>query len=430
MKSPLNKFFPKSSNIVVFKKGSIVASKGAPLDHAYIISSGKIALISGTDLKDYQEDDGKYVELEAGEIFGDVLLLTNQSNPVTCIAIEDSELVMISKEQFYDRIDRSDSFIQLLIEVLTKRISYFIDIHKERHADDLARIAKGFPWYQKNIDDTEKLKFSRMKLKVESDIFEAIENNLFSCEYQVITSMQSGAIKGFESLIRWENIAGSRVPPEIFIEIAEETSLIIPVSYWSIERSLADFSRILLAPEFAHCKEVESMFMSLNISAQVFDHKDFLSKLTDLCKKYNIDHSKIKLELTERVFMQDQKSVDTIATLKERGFKISIDDFGTGFSCLSYLTEIDVDSIKIDMCFVRKVFENKKCLSVVKNILHLCQQLKVEAIAEGIETEEHHELLKSLGCEYGQGYLYSRPLSPNNLKDYIMQHSNLSKKAA
>ena len=96
--------------------------------------------------------------------------------------------------------------------------------------------------------------------------------------------------------------------------------------------------------------------MSLNISAQVFDHKDFIPKLIELCDKYNIEHSKVKLELTERVFMKDQKSVDIIDTLRGDGFKISIDDFGTGFSCLSYLTHIDVDSIKIDMCFVRKVF--------------------------------------------------------------------------
>ena len=170
--------------------------------------------------------------------------------------------------------------------------------------------------------------------------------------------------------------------------------------------------------------------MSLNISAQVFDHKDFIPKLIELCDKYNIEHSKVKLELTERVFMKDQKSVDIIDTLRGDGFKISIDDFGTGFSCLSYLTHIDVDSIKIDMCFVRKVFENEKCLSIVKNILHLCRELNVEAIAEGIETEKHHQLLKNLGCEYGQGYLYSKPLSLQNLQEYIKSHIDESKKAA
>ncbi len=381
-------------------------------------------------MDDFESDDGNYVELETGEIFGDVLLLTKQKNPMTCIAIEDSEVVMISKEQFYDRIERSDSFIQLLIELLTKRISYFIDIHKEKHGDNLAKVAKGFPWYRKNIGETARLESSRMKLKVESDIYKAIEKDLFSCEYQVIICLKTGKIKGFESLIRWENIVGSRVPPEVFIEIAEETSLIVPVSYWSIEKSLSDFSKILTMTEFSANNEVENMFISLNISAQVFGHKDFLTKLSMLCEKYNIDHSKVKLELTERVFMEDQKSVDIIDTLREGGFKISIDDFGTGFSCLSYLTSIDVDSIKIDMCFVRKVFENNKCLSIVKNILHLCRELNVETIAEGIETERHHELLKNLGCEYGQGYLYSKPLSLHNLQEYIKSHIAESKKAA
>ena len=176
------------------------------------------------------------------KFFGDVLLLTKQTNPMTCIAVEDSEVITISKEQFYDRIDRADGFIQLLIELLTKRVSYFLDIHRKRHGENLAKLAKGFPWYRKNLGETPRLESSRMKLKVESDIYKAIEKDLFSCEYQVITCFKTGAIKGFESLIRWENIAGSRVPPEVFIEIAEETSLIIPVSYWSIERSLSDFS--------------------------------------------------------------------------------------------------------------------------------------------------------------------------------------------
>ena len=183
-------------------------------------------------------------------------------------------------------------------------------------------------------------------------------------------------------------------------------------------------------PELVGSRLADEMFISLNISAQVFEDDAFLEKLSTLCDKYKVKPGQIKLELTERVFMKDQQSVDLIVTLRNHGFKISIDDFGTGYSCLSYLTHIDVDSIKIDMCFVRKVFENKKCMSVVKNILHLCRELNVEAIAEGIETERHHNLLKSLGCEYGQGYLYSRPLSTERLSEYIRSHADQSRKAA
>lgn len=430
MKTMLSKFFPKANNVAFYKKGSVLSAKGTQVDHAFIINSGKLALISGEDLADYEANKDDYVVLDEGEIFGDVLLLSGKENPLTCIAIEDCEVIAISREQFYDRIQRSDGFIQLLIELLTKRLSYFFDIHKSDNGKDLAKVAKDFPWYSKTLGDTPKLATSRMKLRVESDIYRAIENDLFSCEYQVITCLQTGEIRGFESLIRWENIAGSRVPPEVFIEIAEETSLIVPVSYWSVERSLSNFSDILKMPELVGSRLADEMFISLNISAQVFEDDAFLQKLSTLCDKYKVKPGQIKLELTERVFMKDQQSVDLIVTLRNHGFKISIDDFGTGYSCLSYLTHIDVDSIKIDMCFVRKVFENKKCMSVVKNILHLCRELNVEAIAEGIETERHHNLLKSLGCEYGQGYLYSRPLSTELLSEYIRSHADQSRKAA
>ena len=126
MKSKLNTFFLNQITSFFFKKSSIVAAKGQSIDSAYIVNKGKLALISGNDLVDFENDNDNYVELEEGEIFGDVLLLTKQTNPMTCIAAEDSEVIIISKEQFYDRIDRADGFIQLLIELLTKRVSYFI----------------------------------------------------------------------------------------------------------------------------------------------------------------------------------------------------------------------------------------------------------------------------------------------------------------
>ena len=325
MQQHLSKFFPKSNNVVSFKKGSTVVLKGSPLEHAFIINQGKLALTTENNFANLSSDKKNYVELEKGEIFGDVLLLTGYSNPMNCLALEDSELIVISKDQLQDRIKRSDTFIQLLIEILSKRITYFISIHKEDSENKLAELAKGFPWYGKDLGDTAKLQSSRMKLKVESDIYKAIEQDLFSCEYQVITCLKTRQIKGFESLIRWENIAGSRVPPEIFIEIAEETSLIVPVSYWSIERSLSDFSSILSNHELSSRTELKDMFISLNISAQVFSHKDFISRLSELCQKYNVAPSNVKLELTERVFMQDQKSVDIITQLRTAGFMISIE---------------------------------------------------------------------------------------------------------
>ena len=200
------------------------------------------------------------------------------------------------------------------------------------------------------------------------------------------------------------------VPPNVFIDLAEETSLIVPIGKWSLRTACRDLARIKRQLEAQGYDDGESLFVSVNLSGRQFSDPDFFNDLTSITSQYEIAPKQIKLEVTERVFMQGKTAINAIAKCRELGFHVSLDDFGTGYSSLSYLAQFEVDSLKIDQAFVRKMFDSSKNRSLITAIINMCKGLKIPTIAEGIETEDQREYLESLGANLGQGYLISKPL--------------------
>ena len=149
--------------------------------------------------------------------------------------------------------------------------------------------------------------------------------------------------------------------------------------------------------------------MSINISGRQFQDKNFLDSLITIVQKYNISPENIKLEITEGILMQGINAIRIIERCQQHGFKIAIDDFGTGYSSMSYLMHFPVDNIKVDKSFVIPMFENERTQVLTNTIVQLSKGLNNPTIAEGIETSAHHDKLYEMGCDYGQGYLYSRP---------------------
>lgn len=235
----------------------------------------------------------------------------------------------------------------------------------------------------------------------------AIENDQMELYYQMqiaLTPEEAVSVCGAEALVRWHHPHMGMISPNQFIPIAEESGLIIPLGYWILERAL----RQLKVWESDSLKK--TWHLSINISAKQFEHDDFLPMLHTLLKRITCNPEKIRFELTESLLIHDaKKALRKIFELKRLGISLSIDDFGTGFSSLSYLRRLKVDELKIDRSFVRRMLSSPVDLTIIETILTLGKRFHLDIIAEGIETQAQYEILKRLGCHFFQGYFFHKP---------------------
>jgi len=239
--------------------------------------------------------------------------------------------------------------------------------------------------------------------KMEDDIKVALDNDEFLLLYQPKVDMRNHRLKGMEALIRWDNPERGIVSPMDFIPAAEECGYIVPLGYWV----LGEVCRTLKRWE-------EQKFVvppiSINVSAKQFQQADFAKQVAFILDSNHVDPSLIELELTESVLMEDTVSAKrTLTRLKDIGVRISIDDFGTGHSCLAYLRKFPIDILKIDKSFVDDVTQCTDSDLICKAIISLAQSLKLSTVAEGIETRDQLAFLKANGCDVAQGYLFGRP---------------------
>ena len=252
-------------------------------------------------------------------------------------------------------------------------------------------------------------------IELESNLRLALEQNQFSLYYQPIISLANGTLTGFESLIRWQHPEKSFISPVDFIPIAEDTGLIVQIGDWVLKTACQQLRT--WQQQFTAIPNVNSLKISINVASQQLQEPNFIEKLDKILAETGLNPNCLRLEITERALVDSEHNTNhTLTEIKRRGIKLSIDDFGTGYSSLSYLRRLPIDNLKIDRSFVENINSNTESLEIVKTIITLAQTLKMDAIAEGIETREQRDRLKALGCEYAQGYLFSKPLSVENVE--------------
>jgi diguanylate cyclase (GGDEF)-like protein len=224
--------------------------------------------------------------------------------------------------------------------------------------------------------------------------------------YQPIISLKTGKIAGFEALIRWQP-PGKFISPAEFIPLAEETGLIIPLGEWILKESC----RQLKAWEEELSLE-SPLSLSVNLSIQQFSQPDLTERVEQILKETKLDGRNLKLEITESMAMQNvDDTIAIILRLKAFNLRFSIDDFGTGYSSLSYLHRFPVDTLKVDRSFVSRMEDSSENLAIVETVIMLSHKLGMDVVAEGVEKASQMEILRELGCEYGQGYYFSKPLN-------------------
>jgi diguanylate cyclase (GGDEF)-like protein len=254
-------------------------------------------------------------------------------------------------------------------------------------------------------------------LKLENDLRRAIERQEFRVFYQPIISLQTDQIAGFEALVRWEHPERGVVSPDEFIPLSEETGLIMEIGHWVLHeacRQMYEWQESLQRP----------LMLSVNLSGKQFIQPNLIGQIKSILHETNFDPRWLRLEITESVVMENAEAATSMLhQLRDLGAHLSIDDFGTGYSSLSYLHRFPVTTLKIDRSFIGRMGEGDENSEIVRTIMTLANNLGMEVVAEGVETEEQLAQLRALKCEYGQGYLFSRPVNAEMARMMILERT-------
>ena len=279
-------------------------------------------------------------------------------------------------------------------------------------AEDLLRDADIAMYYAKDHDEEHVIFDQKMhvravtRLQLETDLRFAIERKEFELYYQPIIDLDSATVVGFEALVRWNHPQRGVVPPNEFIPIAENTGMIVPMTVQILHSACAQLKRWQQQyPDYE-----KPLSVAVNLSGKHFAHPALVDQIKAVLEESKLDPSTLKLELTESAVMENAElAIQMFKQIKATGVQLSIDDFGTGYSSLSYLHRFPIDLLKVDRSFVSAMEENTENGEIVRTVIALAKALNLKVVAEGIESIHQYHQLRVLGCEYGQGYLFSKP---------------------
>lgn len=253
---------------------------------------------------------------------------------------------------------------------------------------------------------------------LESDLRRSLQDGAFEIYFQPQLNLHDDALVGIEALLRWHRPEHGMVLPDTFIPVAEDTGLILPIGDWALRQACLQmkiWQNVGLVPKTAK--------VSVNLSVKQLQQPDLPERILQILADTGLAPNTLDLEITESVIMQHpEKFTDIFHQLRSHGIELSIDDFGTGYSSLGYLKQLPINTLKIDRSFVCDIPDDANDEAIAKAIIALSKSMQLKVVAEGVETEEQADFLRSEGCQIGQGYLYSRPLPPKELEVYL-QHS-------
>jgi diguanylate cyclase (GGDEF)-like protein/PAS domain S-box-containing protein len=249
------------------------------------------------------------------------------------------------------------------------------------------------------------------RLEIESALRVALVHKQFSLHYQPQIDMFSGALLGAEALIRWQHPERGTIRPDEFIPVAEETGLIVDIGNWVLEEACRQYDE--------WCKLGWQLpKLSVNVSVKQLERSNLPQQLLQLQRKYDLPDNMLTLEITESVIMQKDYALTLLEEISECGVELAIDDFGTGYSSLSYLKQLPVDTLKVDKSFVQEIDIDRNGEAIVRAIIALAKTMGLSVVAEGVETQEQARFLAALECDVGQGYLWGKPIPPED----FLQH--------
>lgn len=257
-------------------------------------------------------------------------------------------------------------------------------------------------------------------LHMEAELRYAIEHQHLVLHYQPEVDLHSKEVVGFEALIRWAHPQKGLIPPSDFIPLAEDSGLILPLGEWGLKeacRQIQEWRSL--------SKEEVELRVSVNLSARQFSSPDLPKQVSGVLKETGLSGLDLRLEVTESCLMPNaERALEMLTELRDLGIGLQMDDFGTGYSSLNYLHRYPFDTLKIDRSFVKDICSSKHSWQIVRSIVELARSLKLNVVAEGIETENQLKTLKKLGCRFGQGYLFAKPLTASTITSLLQMPSS------
>ena len=286
-----------------------------------------------------------------------------------------------------------------------------------RDADTAMYRAKDRGKARCEIFDTSMLAAAEERLLIESDLRRAIERQEFQLHYQPIITLSDEQLSGFEALVRWQHPVRGLVPPNGFIPIAEETGLIVPIGLWVLREACRQMRA--WDSEFPECT---NLVVNVNLSARQCLHPTLVTDVERVLAETGLEPQRLKLEITESLVLErSDEVIGILKALRELGVQLGLDDFGMGYSALSYLQQLPVQTLKIDRSFISGI-ENSSNAEIVRAILSLASGLSMNVTAEGVETADQAARLKDLSCECAQGYFFNRPLTHDRAREVLQKH--------
>ncbi len=341
-----------------------------------------------------------------------IILLECSTEDTTC-QVTANRIMEQLKHPFL--IDGENLYVSASIGIVDDIAKYDNSSDVLRDADIAMYHAKGAGKSRFEVFTSEMRTQAIERVMIENELRYAIEYHEFTLHYQPIFSLETDQIQGFEALIRWENPRLGMVLPANFIPIAEETGLIIDIGEWVLKEACTRMKT--WHDQFPSFKQ---LFINVNISGKQFSQFDFIENLKGILEETRLDPGCLKLEITESVLLDSQQTESSFFNLlREMGVHIQIDDFGTGYSSLSYIQHIPVDVIKIDRSFIQEVENGEKFVELIHAIIRMAHSLGMDTTAEGIETRNQKEILRSLGCNFAQGFYLGKPMDSNATENLL-----------
>lgn len=381
-------------NRKIYTQGDVIFKEGDTGDCAYLIEDGIVEIAMMIDGQERVVN-----RLVKGELFGEVALIDHQSRTATARALDKVVLVPIHRVLVNELLEKTDPIVRHLLLVI-------LDRYRNKHGSSAAKV----PLQESaQVDSVKRRDVIRgeatQKLTMASDIRRALVRDEFEMFYQPICVLATGQVAGYEALIRWRHPTDGLIPPLDFLWLAEQTGQIRDLGLWTLERSCRDWAALRKTTDYA------TPFVSVNMSPSQLIGESFVEDVKFITKRYQMPATELKLELTETVIINNPEiALQLLKQLTALGSTLALDDFGTGHSSLETLNRYPIGTMKVDRSFTSGIVESAQSGEIVNSSIMLAHSLGMDVVAEGVETEDVRLKLLELKCNFGQGWLFGKPL--------------------
>lgn len=386
-------------NREVYGLGEIIFRENDAGDCAYLIEEGIVEIVVMVDGQEQRVN-----RIGKSELFGEVALIDHQPRTATARALEKVVLIPIHRPLVEELLEKTDPIVRHLLLVILDR---YRGKRGAAHPQSPAQQAHQAGIAQKRHAIRGE---ATQKLTMANDIKRALAKDEFEMFYQPICTLASKQVAGYEALIRWRHPTDGLVSPLDFLWLAEQTGQIRELGLWTLERACRDWPLLRKATNFA------LPFISVNMSPSQLIGDNLVEDVKSILARYRMPSMELKLELTETVIIsKPELALRLLKQFDEMGATLALDDFGTGHSSLDSLNRYPIGTMKIDRVFTSAILTSEQSKEIVKSSIKLAHSLNMDVVAEGIETEEVREKLLELGCNFGQGWLFGKPMELKNI---------------